>query len=150
MLAQATTGLPPSSATSVQLLIDGAATLDALLDAVAAARNHVHLEYYIYMPDQSGTLLRDALIERARAGIKVRVLLDAVGSSSISRNFLQPLLDAGAEFAWFHPTRFRPFTRPWLNLPPISMALPPWPCMPSRRRRSGWHSPALRCRGSST
>ena len=116
MLAQATTGLPPSSATSVQLLIDGAATLDALLDAVAAARNHVHLEYYIYMPDQSGTLLRDALIERARAGIKVRVLLDAVGSSSISRNFLQPLLDAGAEFAWFHPTRFRPFTRPWLNL----------------------------------
>jgi cardiolipin synthase len=32
------------------------------------------------------------------------------------RRHLQPLLDAGAEVAWFHPTRFRPFTRPWVNL----------------------------------
>ncbi|RYZ74006.1 MAG: cardiolipin synthase [Lysobacteraceae bacterium] len=115
-LAQATTGLPPSTATSVQLLVDGAATYDALLDAIAAASNHIHLEYYIYMPDQTGTRLRDALVERARAGVKVRLLLDAVGSSKVSRAFLRPLLGAGAEFAWFHPTRFRPFTRPWLNL----------------------------------
>lgn len=116
LLAQATTGLPPSTATSVRLLIDGAVTCESLLDAIAAARNHIHLEYYIYRPDYTGTLLRDALIERARAGIKVRLLLDAVGSSSIRRSFLAPLLQAGAEFAWFHPTRFRPFTRPWLNL----------------------------------
>ena len=116
LLGQATTGLPPSSATSVRLLIDGAATYDALLEAVAAATNHIHLEYYIYMPDRTGTRLRDALVERARAGVKVRLLLDAVGSSKVSRRFLQPLLDAGGEFAWFHPTRFRPFTRTWVNL----------------------------------
>ena len=116
LLAQASTGLPPSSATSVQLLVDGAATFDALLEAVATARNHVHLLYYIYRPDHTGTLLRDALIERARAGVKVRLLLDAVGSASVDRSFLRPLLDAGAEFAWFHPTGFRPFSRPWLNL----------------------------------
>ena len=83
---------------------------------MASATNHVHLEYYIYMPDQTGTLLRDALVERARAGVKVRLLLDAVGSSAVSDRFLQPLLDAGGEFAWFHPTRFRPFTRTWVNL----------------------------------
>ncbi|NDK38849.1 cardiolipin synthase [Pseudoxanthomonas gei] len=116
LLGQATTGLAPSSATSAQLLIDGAATYDALIDAVSSATNHVHLEYYIYMPDQTGTRLRDALVERARAGVKVRLLLDAVGSSKVSRGFLQPLLDAGGEFAWFHPTRFRPFTRTWVNL----------------------------------
>lgn len=116
LLAQATTGLPPSTATSVQLLVDGAATYDALLLAIGAARNHVHVEYYIYMPDQTGTRLRDALVERARAGVKVRLLLDAVGSSAIGRRFLAPLLDAGVEFAWFHPTRFSPFTRSWLNL----------------------------------
>ncbi|HYM87098.1 MAG TPA: PLDc N-terminal domain-containing protein, partial [Pseudoxanthomonas sp.] len=110
LLGQATTGLPPSTATSAQLLIDGAATYDALIDAVASATNHVHLEYYIYMPDQTGTRLRDALVERARAGVKVRLLLDAVGSSAVSRRFLQPLLEAGGEFAWFHPSRFRPFT----------------------------------------
>ncbi len=116
LLGQATTGLPPSSATSVRLLVDGAAKYDALIETIASARNHVHLEYYIYMPDRSGILLRDALVERAKAGIKVRLLLDAVGSSDIKARFLQPLLDAGVEFAWFHPTRFRPFTRPWLNL----------------------------------
>ena len=116
LLGQATTGLPPSTATSAHLLIDGAATYDAIIDAIAQASNHVHLEYYIYMPDQTGTRLRDALVERARAGVKVRLLLDAVGSSKVSRDFLQPLLDAGGEFAWFHPIRFRPFTRSWVNL----------------------------------
>lgn len=116
LLAQATTGLPPSSATSARLLIDGSATYDAIIEAVAAARDHVHLEYYIYMPDGCGTRLRDALVERARAGVKVRLLLDAVGSSKLTKRFLQPLLDAGGEFAWFHPTRLTPFARPWLNL----------------------------------
>ncbi|WP_454827825.1 cardiolipin synthase [Pseudoxanthomonas wuyuanensis] len=116
LLAQSTTGLPPSSATSVQLLIDGGATYDSIVDAVALAQNHVHLEYYIFNPDRSGELLRDALVERANAGVKVRLLLDAVGSSALHKRFLQPLLDAGAEFAWFHPTRLRPFKRPWVNM----------------------------------
>lgn len=116
VLAKAVTGLAPSLSNRVELLVDGAATFDAIVEAVAAARNHVHLEYYIYCPDRTGTRLRDALVERAAAGIKVRVLLDAVGSSSIDDRFMQPLLDAGGEFAWFHPTRFQPFTRPWLNL----------------------------------
>ncbi|KAF1719900.1 cardiolipin synthase [Pseudoxanthomonas wuyuanensis] len=116
LLAQSTTGLPPSSATSVQLLVDGGATYESILDAVAQAQNHVHLEYYIFNPDRSGTLLRDALIERARAGVKIRLLLDAVGSSALRKRFLQPLLDAGVEFAWFHPTRLRPFKRPWVNM----------------------------------
>ncbi|MEO6102813.1 MAG: cardiolipin synthase [Pseudoxanthomonas sp.] len=116
LLGQATTGLPPSSATSARLLVDGAATYDALIEAIGTARNHIHLEYYIYMPDRTGTRLRDALVERARAGVKVRLLMDAVGSSKVNHRFLQPLLDAGGEYAWFHPTRFRPFTRSWVNL----------------------------------
>lgn len=116
LLGQATTGLPPSSATAAQLLVDGGSTYDAIIDAIAVASNHVHLEYYIYMPDGIGTRLRDALAERARAGVKVRLLLDAVGSSKITRRFMAPLLEAGGELAWFHPTRFRPFTRSWVNM----------------------------------
>jgi len=116
LLAQSTTGLPPSTATRVQLLVDGAATYDAILDAIAQAENHVHLEYYILTPGRCGTLVRDALVERARQGVKVRLLLDAVGSSAIGSRFLKPLLDAGGECAWFHPTRLRPFKRPWFNL----------------------------------
>lgn len=117
LIARATTGLPASSATCVQLLVDGAAKYDALLDAVAQARNHVHLEYYIYKPDRTGTALRDALVERALAGVKVRLLLDAVGSGRVNARFLQPLVDAGGEVAWFHPMRLHWFwKRPWLNL----------------------------------
>jgi cardiolipin synthase len=116
MLAQKITGLPPSTATSVQLLVDGCATYQALLDAIAGAQNHVHVEYYIFNGDRTGQRVLEALTERARAGVKVRLLLDAVGSGRLKRRTLQPLLDAGGEHAWFHPARFRPFTRPWLNL----------------------------------
>lgn len=116
-IAQATTGLPPTTATHAQLLVDGAAKYTALLAAVSQAREHIHLEYYIYQPDRTGTALRDALVERARAGVKVRLLLDAVGSGKTTQRFLQPLLDAGGELAWFHPMRLHWFwRRPWVNL----------------------------------
>ena len=115
-LAQATTGLPPSTARDVRLLIDGAAKYEALLADIREARNHIHLEYYIFDPDVSGQAVRDALIERARNGVKVRLLLDAVGSSR-SRRFFKPLLEAGGELAWFHPLQLgRIWQRTWLNL----------------------------------
>ncbi|HVR81164.1 MAG TPA: cardiolipin synthase [Luteimonas sp.] len=116
-LAQATTGLHVSSATVVQLLVDGAATYDALLADVRQAQHHVHLEYYIYAADRSGTALRDALVERARAGVAVRLLLDAVGCADTPRAFFAPLIEAGGELAWFHPMRLgRIWKRPWLNM----------------------------------
>jgi cardiolipin synthase len=116
-LAQATTGLAPTTATQAVLLVDGAATYDALLAAVRDARHHVHLEYYIFAADVTGAALRDALVERARNGVAVRLLLDAVGSSSCPDRFFAPLLAAGGELAWFHPMRLRRiWKRPWLNL----------------------------------
>ena len=115
-LAQATTGLPASTARDVRLLIDGAAKYEALLADIRQARHHIHLEYYIYDPDESGRALREALTERARAGVKVRLLLDAVGSVK-ARRFFPALIAAGGELAWFHPTHFGRFwRRPWLNL----------------------------------
>ena len=116
-IAQSTSGLPPSTATAVDWLVDGSATYAAILSAVATARDHIHVEYYIFNPDRSGTALRDALVERARAGVKVRLLLDAVGSSKVGKRFLRPLLEAGGEAVWFHPAQLlKPFKRPWLNM----------------------------------
>ena len=115
-MAQAATRLPMTSARDVRLLVDGAAKYAALLEDIAGATRHVHLEYYIWHPDHTGTTLRDALVERARAGVKVRLLLDAVGASR-SRGFFAPLVAAGGELAWFHPPRFgRIWQRPWTNL----------------------------------
>lgn len=116
-LSMATTGLPVTSSAEVRLLVDGAAKYTALLDDIARAEHHVHLEYYIYEPDRTGTALRDALVERARAGVRVRLLLDAVGAARVKAKFLAPLVEAGGEVAWFHPMRFgRIWKRPWTNL----------------------------------
>jgi cardiolipin synthase len=115
-LARHASGLPAAPASEARLLVDGAATYAALLEAIAAARDHIHLEYYIWAADETGTRLRDALVARARAGVHVRLLLDAVGSAQASRHFLRPLTAAGARVAWFHPNRWRLLKRPWLNL----------------------------------
>ena len=114
----ATTGYPMRTSTRVDLLVDGAATYDAIVAAIAAAQRHVHVEYYIFVGDRSGVRIRDALIERARAGVRVRMLLDGVGSRTLKAAFLAPLREAGVELAHFHPVRWwlTPFLRPKLNL----------------------------------
>jgi len=116
-MAQAMTGFPPTTASRVDLMIDGSATYDALVIAIESAQRHVHVEYYIYAGDRTGTRIRDALIERAKAGVKVRMLLDGVGSK-LARKFVLPLHEAGVELAFFHPVRWwmTPFSRPKLNM----------------------------------
>lgn len=115
-LAQATGEMPPTSCTALRLFPGGSDTIDALLAGIARAQKHVHLEYYIFEPDQTGTLVRDALIARARAGVRVRLLVDAMGSGRLGRHFLAPLKQAGVEVAWFHPLRLRRIWRPLVNL----------------------------------
>lgn len=115
-LAQTITHFAPSSAVDVKLLVGGKATYAALHEAIAGAKHHLHLEYYIFEPDQTGTPLRDALVAKAREGVRVRLLLDAVGSAKLSRSFLAPLLDAGVEVGWFHPVKLRWIWRPRINL----------------------------------
>lgn len=115
-LAQASSGFAPSSCDAITLLDGGAATFDALVAAIAGAQRHVHLEYYIFEPDRVGARLRDALIERAHAGVKVRLLLDALGSARTGETFLRPLREAGAEVGFFHRFRLRRLWRPKMNL----------------------------------
>lgn len=113
-LVAKSTGAPVASASEVGLLVGGAATYAALLQAIAGARRQIHLEYYIIEPDAIGAQFRSALIERARAGVEVRLLIDALGSSRLSRRWLAPLREAGVEVARFHPFRLAAL-RPLLN-----------------------------------
>jgi cardiolipin synthase A/B len=114
-LARLSAAMPLSHCTSVDLLDDGSATYDAIVEAIQSAENHVHVEYYIFEPDEVGTRVRDALVERAQAGVAVRVVLDAVGSARISRAFLRPLRQAGGQVVFFHP--LQPFrVRSLVNL----------------------------------
>ena len=96
---------PPLRADQVTVFLDGAANYDAILAAVAKATHHIHLEYYIWEPDTIGTKLRDALIERAKAGVKVRMIVDGTGSNKLTKRFLEPLRAAGVQVAKFNPVR---------------------------------------------
>ncbi len=116
-VATQATGIGPSRAHDVELLVDGHAKYSRLLEDLAQAQQHVLLEYYIFTPDTSGRALRDALIGCAKRGVRVRLLLDAIGSANAPQDFFAELIAAGGELAWFHPTRFLRFWyRPWLNL----------------------------------
>lgn len=96
---------PPLRAADLTVYFDGASAYDAILAAVGAATHHVHLEYYIWNPDTIGTRLRDLLIERAAAGVKVRMIIDGAGSSKLRRKFLAPMRAAGIEVGVFNPVR---------------------------------------------
>ena len=96
---------PATTATRVQIYRSGDEVYRAILDAIGQSRHHVHVEYYIFEDDAVGAALRDALTERARAGVVVRVLVDAAGSPRAGASFFRPLLEAGGKFARFNPPR---------------------------------------------
>ena len=93
----------PTLGNSIEIIPKTTQTLAEITDAVNAAEHSVHLEYYIWQPDETGTALRDVLIKKARQGLKIRFLYDAVGSSRLTRHFLQPMRDAGITVASFLP-----------------------------------------------
>ena len=97
---------PPLPALTLDIYESGGETYAAILEAIAEARHHVHLEYYIFKEGVVARRFRDALIERAKAGVQVRLLLDGLGSKRM-RAFLQPMCDAGVRVARFGP-RMRP------------------------------------------
>jgi len=92
-----------STGNACELLLDGAATYGAIAKTIGGAAHHIHVQFYIIRPDGTGRSLRDLLVDRARAGVAVRVLCDAVGSSGLPRGFWQPLVAAGGRAAVFHP-----------------------------------------------
>jgi len=89
----------------VELLIDGAATFPRMLDEIAAARDYVHFETYIWEPDKTGTQFAEALCRKAREGVKTRVIIDSFGSSGLPWNFIQELKDNRVELLQFRPLR---------------------------------------------
>ncbi len=86
----------------VKLLINGENKFPDLLEAIANAKNHVHIEYYIFENDDIGNKIAEALMAKAREGVKVRLIYDDFGSSSIRKKFVKRLSEAGVEaFAFY-------------------------------------------------
>ncbi|MCE5328067.1 MAG: DUF2062 domain-containing protein [Planctomycetaceae bacterium] len=96
-----------AQAAGVKLLVDGCEAFPEMLAAIDAARDTVDLETYIFADDRTGSRFRDALCRAAQRGVHVHLLYDYVGSWSLGRDFVQPLLDAGVEVGVFHPPLIR-------------------------------------------
>ena len=90
-------------------LINGDAIFPAMLQAIRGARKTVLFETYIYWSGDVGNEFADALAERARAGVKVHVLLDWVGSAKIDEKLTDKMKAAGVQVEKYHPLR-------WYNL----------------------------------
>lgn len=73
--------------------------------AIEQAQSHVHMQYYIFADDLTGRRIRDLLVAKAKEGVEVRLLLDAVGSWKLNRSFVKSLRSGGVKVAFFLPWR---------------------------------------------
>ncbi len=91
------------------LLVNGEATFDSILNGIATARDYILIQFFIVHADDLGNRIKAALVERARAGVKVYFLFDKVGSVRLSRVYIADLKAAGV-----HVGAFR-VGQGWLN-----------------------------------
>jgi cardiolipin synthase A/B len=88
-------------------VLENGAFFDVLIGRIQAARETVHFETFLWKEGALGRRVADALIDRARARVKVRVLLDAEGSKAIGTSVVQQMREAGCRVVFFHERRIR-------------------------------------------
>ncbi|MGA6927466.1 MAG: cardiolipin synthase [Desulfosarcina sp.] len=101
--------LPAMKGNRCTLLIDGTPTFESILKGIADARHYILVQFFIVHADKLGRRLKSALIERARAGVKVYFLYDRIGSVGLSRAYARDLRAAGVRVGHFR------VGRGWLN-----------------------------------
>lgn len=94
----------------VKILKNGEEKFPAVLKAIDEAKDHIHMEYYILSDDDIGNPLADLLIRKAKEGLRVRVIVDGVGSLGLRRRYFQRLRQGGVEIYEFMPVLFPSFT----------------------------------------
>lgn len=87
----------------VQLFFSGEEKFESLLDSIERAESYIHIQYYIFKSDGIGTKILDALTEKAKEGVEVKLLVDGMGGRNLSKKALKKLKDAGGEVAIFFP-----------------------------------------------
>ena len=89
---------------------DGYQFFPALLAAIHEAKNHIHIDMYIFAEDALGCLVADALIAKAQEGVEVKLIYDDVGCWNVSHRFFERMREEGIEVVSFLPVRFPSFT----------------------------------------
>jgi len=99
------TGIPFFEGNRIEILNNGDAFYPAMLKGICQARCSVTIEAYIYWAGDIGRQFAQALADRAASGVSVKILLDAVGSSTIGDEILEVLEKGGCQLAWYNPAR---------------------------------------------
>lgn len=100
----------PFKDNQIDIMTDGYAFFPELLKDIAQATHHIHIDMYIIEDDALGYLITDALIDKARQGVLVRVIYDDVGCWKVSHRFFERMREEGIEVAAYLPVRFPSFT----------------------------------------
>jgi cardiolipin synthase len=100
---------PLTANNSVKLLVNGENKFPEVLKALREAKNHIHIEYYIYEDDKIGRAIEDVLIQKAKEGITVRFIYDDFGSRSIRRKLVKRLKNGGVKVFPFYKVIFIAF-----------------------------------------
>jgi cardiolipin synthase A/B len=96
-------GIPATEGNTVEILRDGREIFPAMLEAIAQARHTVDLLTFVYWAGDIATQFAEQLIERARAGVRCRVILDALGARHIDEDLVGEMERAGVRVRWFRP-----------------------------------------------
>ena len=97
--------MPPVGFNQSELLIDGEATFGRLFEVIDAARSYILVQFYIIKDDGLGRELKDHLVRKAQAGVRVYFLYDEIGSYKLPGAYLAELRQAGVHVSPFHSTR---------------------------------------------
>ena len=94
----------------VEIYTEGYTFFPALLAAIGEAKQSIHLDMYIFADDALGTLVSDALIDKAHQGVEIRVVYDDVGCWNVKHSFFEHMREEGIQVVSFLPVRFPSFT----------------------------------------
>ena len=98
-------GVPMTEGNGVEILRNGDQIFPVMLEAIADARHTIDFLTFVYWRGEIGTRFAEALSERARAGVRVRLLLDGWGCHPIERPLVDEMEDAGVQVRWFRPLK---------------------------------------------
>lgn len=107
----ALTGSALEPGNRIDVLKNGVEIFPSMLAAVKEAKKTITMESYIYWDGTIGRTFAEALAERARAGVSVKLVLDAVGSAPMSESLIDFLRRNGVDIEWYHPIRWYTLSR---------------------------------------
>ncbi len=100
----------PFKDNEVEIYTSGYEFFPSLLHEISMARDHIHIDIFIFADDELGNLIADALIDKAREGVEVRVIYDDVACWKVKGSFYERMRDAGIDVHAFMPVKFPAFT----------------------------------------